>query len=322
MILYLASNNNSNLLDFTGLYDENSAIKKMVGFFILKQFIVYDMRNFSHCTELVLDRTAFSDSDKDFVEAIEEFLIMYSARITVIYEGLEKGSNLFSSLLNAGVGNIVTAVNIENIQEEIRECLSDEGMTRYTVKKDKGNKKIVFDCENVKISVVGSQIRIGTTTLAIGLVSWINSVGGKVCYIERDNEKYKLLTSIYEMEKLNVGYNYNGIDFYNSETESKYNFIIFDNSIDVIKSKDINLLCCGGKPFEIPYSIRLIKQYESDNACLVCNFINSETQNICNDIFKSDCHNVLFMDYQPDFFDSKNNEKLYKSILSKYIKAV
>jgi hypothetical protein len=54
MILYLSSAQHSNLLDFTGLYDRDSTtIKKMAGNFVLKQFIVYDMRNFSHFSEVV-----------------------------------------------------------------------------------------------------------------------------------------------------------------------------------------------------------------------------------------------------------------------------
>ena len=100
MILYLSSTEHTNLLDFTGWYDTNSdtPIKKMVGSFVLKQFIVYDMRNFSHVTEVVLDRIAFGDSDGEFAEAIEEFLTMYSPRITVIYEGLKQDTPLFLAL--------------------------------------------------------------------------------------------------------------------------------------------------------------------------------------------------------------------------------
>ncbi|HIS62739.1 MAG TPA: hypothetical protein IAC14_10965 [Candidatus Scybalomonas excrementigallinarum] len=48
------------------------------------------MRNFAHVTELVLDRIAFDDSDEEVAEAIEEFLMMYQVRITLIYEGLKQ----------------------------------------------------------------------------------------------------------------------------------------------------------------------------------------------------------------------------------------
>lgn len=106
MILYLSSAQHTNLLDFTGWYDTDSEmpIKMLVGSFVLKQFIIYDMRNFSHFTEVVLDRIAFEDSDAEFAEAIEELLTMYNPRITVIREGLKQDDPLFQALLDRGVG--------------------------------------------------------------------------------------------------------------------------------------------------------------------------------------------------------------------------
>ena len=72
MILYLASTQHTNLLDFTGWYapDSDTPIKKMVGSFVLQQFVVHDMRNFSHFTDVVLDRPAFGDDDTGFANAI------------------------------------------------------------------------------------------------------------------------------------------------------------------------------------------------------------------------------------------------------------
>lgn len=79
MILYLSSQQHTNLLDFLAEKEDALPVKKMTGNFMLKQFVIYDMRNFSHCTELVLDRIAFGDEDRDFAQAIKEFLTMYNA---------------------------------------------------------------------------------------------------------------------------------------------------------------------------------------------------------------------------------------------------
>ena len=121
MILYLSSTQHTNLLDFTGFYEPDSEmpIKKMVGSFVLKQFVVYDMRSFAHFTDVVLDRPAFGDTDEEFAQAIEEFLTMYSARVTVICEGLTRADPLFQSLLDSGVGIIVCDSEIGEIQQEI-----------------------------------------------------------------------------------------------------------------------------------------------------------------------------------------------------------
>lgn len=173
MILYLTSQQHTNLLDFLTEQTDALPIKKMTGNFMLKQFVIYDMRNFSHCTELVLDRDAFGDDDIHFAEAIEEFLTMYNARITVICEGLQESAPLCHDLLEAGVGNIVTAEEIGAIQNEIRQSLSGQGMTRCKPKErtkpQEKEKLYQFATEGVRITMVSSQSRIGTTTMALGL---------------------------------------------------------------------------------------------------------------------------------------------------------
>ena len=134
MILYMTTQDHTDLLDFYIEREGTLPVKKMTGSFILKQFVVYDMRNFSHCTELVLDREACRDGDDVFVEAIEEFSTMYQARVTVIAEGLGQEEALFIKLLEAGIGNIVTERAIERQQEEIEECLSSQGLRKYRIR--------------------------------------------------------------------------------------------------------------------------------------------------------------------------------------------
>ena len=54
MILYMTTQDHTDLLDFYIEREGTLPVKKMTGSFILKQFVIYDMRNFSHCTELIL----------------------------------------------------------------------------------------------------------------------------------------------------------------------------------------------------------------------------------------------------------------------------
>ena len=136
MILYFTTAEHTNLLDFLKNQEEYNevSITKMTGTFELSQFVVRDMRNFSHFTEVVIDRTAFTDADKEFVDAIEQFLTMYYARITVIDERLTANDKLFGQLLDIGVGNIVTAFDIATIQVEILACISGNGLQKYNAK--------------------------------------------------------------------------------------------------------------------------------------------------------------------------------------------
>lgn len=334
MILYLSSTENTNLLDFTGWYDtdSNTPIKKMVGNFILKQFIVYDMRNFSHVTEVVLDRIAFGDSDDEFAEAIEEFLTMYSPRITVIYEGLKQDSSLFQALLNSGVGNIVCETEIAVIQREITECLSERGMTRYhpkeRTKKAEGIKRYSFDCENIHIAVISSQPRMGATTTAIGFSSWLSAVGASVCYVEESQSGIlNMMAADYEMEQEEDGWRLDGVYYGTIPLSRPVNFVIHDfgymaDPKAALENIHMLLLVCGTKSYEIGFSMRLLKQLETTDAYILCPFTHERVRMDYADIFQSNFHKVLFLDYQPELTDGMSNAKPYKAMVTKYIAGV
>lgn len=331
MILYLSSTEHTNLLDFTGWYDTDSdtTIKKLVGSFVLKQFIIYDMRNFSHFTGVILDRIAFGDSDEEFAEAIEEFLTMYSPRITVIYEGLKQDSSLFRALLNSGVGNIVCGTEIEAIQREITECLSEQGMTRYSpkerIKQAAGIRRYRFDCENIHIAVISSQARMGATTVAIGLSSWLAAVGASVCYVEEnDSGILTTMASDYDMEPDGDGWRLDGVHYGTIPMTKPVNFIVYDFGYitslnESVSNADILLAVCGTKPYEIPYSMKLLKQLDTTDAYVICPFTHEKVKDDYSAILQSEFHKILFIDYQPEPTDSMSNAKVYKTMMTKYI---
>ena len=326
MILYLSSTQHTNLLDFTGWYapDSDTPIKKMVGSFILQQFVVHDMRNFSHFTDVVLDRLAFGDDDAGFAGAIEEFLTMYHARVTVICEGLTPANPLFQALLDSGVGNIVCDTEITVIQQEINECLSETGMTRYNPKErpQKDGVQYRFTCENVVIAVGGAQPRIGTTTAAMGLCHWLQSVGAAVCYVEaNENGHLPLLARSYGMEQSGDDWLYEGVQYRRQEPETPVHFIVRDMGSAAITLADADVLVmgCGSKPQELPYTAKLKRTQEGNHAYLLCPFVVEEIREDVADALQDDYHKVLFLDYQPEPTDGAANSKQFKRMITKYI---
>ncbi len=330
MILYLSSTQHTNLLDFTGFYEPDSGmpVKKMVGNFLLKQFVVYDMRSFAHFTDVVLDRPAFGDTDEEFAQAIEEFLTMYSARVTVICEGLTQADPLFQALLDSGVGNIVCDTEIREIQQEIRECLSDQGMTRYAAKERParagGQEYFRFDCKNV--AVVGSQPRIGTTTAAVGLCTWLARVGASVCYVEAHADGHlAALARGYEMEAEEDGWQFEGVHYRNTEPKEEVNFVVYDLGSGITEGKrlleraDIRLLVCGTKPYELGFTVRLQASLMGAHAHLLCPFVAEGMKDDLAEALQNDYHKVMFSEYQPELTDSDCNGKQYKNLIARYI---
>lgn len=329
MILYLSSVQHTNLLDFAGFYEPESEIpvKKMVGNFVLKQFVIYDMRNFAHFTDVVLDRPAFGDTDEEFVQGVEEFLTMYCARVTVICEGLTQSDSLFRALLESGVGNIVCDTDIGEMQQEIRECLSVQGMTRYTPKERPGKPELYrFDCKNVVVVVAGSQPRIGTTTAAVGLCAWLARVGASVCYVEANTSGHlAALVRGYEMETEQEGWRFEGVHYRRGEPLGDVNFVVYDVGSDfavkhdLLESAKIRLLVCGTKPHELGNTVRLQANLAGTHACLLCPFVTEGIKEDLAAALQNEYHNVMFSEYQPELTDSDCNAKQYRNMVARYI---
>lgn len=328
MILYLTSQQHTNLLDFLTEQTDTLPIKKMTGNFMLKQFVIYDMRNFSHCTELVLDRDAFGDDDIHFAEAIEEFLTMYNARITVICEGLQESAPLCHDLLEAGVGNIVTAEEIGAIQNEIRQSLSGQGMTRYKPKErtkpQEKEKLYQFATEGVRITMVSSQSRIGTTTMALGLTAWLGSVGASVAYVEHNSSgMIPYLSEAYEMDEEAGGFRLEKMWYGTQNPDAGFHFIVEDYGTNLPEEVgEVVVLVCGTKPYEIAHTMKLLQRYETTPAFVLCPFVDKTLYDTYADAFQSDYHKVLFAEYQPDCMNGKPNEKVFTSMIETYIAGV
>ena len=283
------------------------------------------MRNFSHCTELVLDRDAFGDDDIHFAEAIEEFLTMYNARITVICEGLQESAPLCHDLLEAGVGNIVTAEEIGAIQNEIRQSLSGQGMTRYKPKErtkpQEKEKLYQFATEGVRITMVSSQSRIGTTTMALGLTAWLGSVGASVAYVEHNSSgMIPYLSEAYEMDEEAGGYRLEKMWYGTQPPDAGFHFLIEDYGTDRPEvDTDILLLVCGTKPYEIVHTMKLLEKYDTKPAFVLCPFVEASLQDTYVEAFQTDYHKVFFLEYQPDCMNGSPNAKIFKIIIKNYI---
>ncbi len=325
MVLYLSSQQHTNLLNFMAEQEDALPVKKMTGNFMLKQFVVYDMRNFSHCTELVLDRIAFGDEDGDFAHAIEEFLTMYNARVTVICEGLKEHDPLCRALLDAGVGNIVTSVEIGEMQEEIRQSLGSRGMTRFSPRErerpEAQGEHYRFTAESVRIAMVGSQRRIGTTTAALGFAAWLGSVGASAAYVEKNGSgNIPYLRDAYEMDEEAGGFRLERIWYGEQAPGAGFHFLIEDcGTMDMETEADILLLVCGTKPYEIVHTMNLLEKYGTKEAFIVCPFVEKSLRDTYEAALRTDCHRVLFLEYQPDCMDGSPNAKVFKNIIERYI---
>jgi hypothetical protein len=170
-------------------------------------------------------------------------------------------------------------------------------------KKAEGIKRYRFDCENIHIAVISSQPRMGATTTAIGLSSWLAAVGASVSYVEdNDSGILSAMASDYDMEPDGDGWLLDGVRYGTAPAEETANFIVYDVGClpslnETVRTADMLLAVCGTKPYELPRSMLLLRRLETTDAYILCPFTHEKVKGDYAVILQSDFHKVLFLDY-------------------------
>ena len=346
MLLYLSSNGKSDLLDFIKeqKIDPKKTelmMKKLVGRFTLKQFVVKDMRNYLACRFFVVDLSCIEDSLEDFIIAIKSFQMMFNARIIVVLSGIRNESSYLNRLIETGVTELITAATKTELQEEVLECLSKDGMERYkpkkeasklgikTVKQSIVNPEVVqipqykWNAKNVKIAIVGASRRSGVTITAFNFANWLIARGATACYVEMNmNRHLRFLIERFTVEKIGEHYPVGDVDcFLTNEIDKDYNFIIYDlGSADEMPSvfyeSEIRLLCGSLLPYEEPKYSKLLHQCDGIAAFKMALKVPEEFQVDCKEIFGED---LLIAEASHDLFNDNCNGHIYSPMINSYI---
>ena len=211
------------------------------------------------------------------------------------------------------------------MQEEIRQSLSPRGMTKFSPRERERPKKqrehYCFHADSVRIAMVSSQSRIGTTTTALGFAAWLGSVGASVAYVEKNGSGIiPFLRDAYEMDEEAGGCRLEKMWYGTQAPEAGFHFLIEDYGTGRPEvDADILLLVCGMKPYEIEHTMRLLGQYETRAAFILCPFVEKTLQDTYAEAFQTDYHKVFFLGYQPDCMDGSPNAKVFKNIIERYI---
>ena len=307
--------------------DKKLVIKKLSGEFNLNKFVVHDMRNLSHCTQIVIDLKAITDTEEELINAITAFKSIYNAKFVIIAEGLK--GELLKNLINIEIYNLITAETIEEIKKEIEQCVIGDGMTyqdclKYMMDVENPS-RFDFKGKNIKIAVAGVMPRIGTTTIAMSLANYLAGMGAKVGYVESNTSgNLKLMSKFYdELSKNNGFYEYKGIGYYidGQQIGPEYNCLIYDigklTDKNLFKDNDINILCAGSKPHEIwsLYQVAdIILNIEVD---IVFSFASYRGKTKVEKLMGELKKNYYYVNSSTDFFDGNVNKEAFDKILAK-----
>ena len=337
MLLYLTSNQKSNLID-AAVRNMTLPAKKLVGRFSLKSFVTKDMRNYANAKFFVVDAACIEESGSDFTLALQSFQMMFSARIIVILSGCKDVNGEVQRLLSIGVVNLVTGETMEDALDELTEALSDEGMQRYVVKapvceqpatqreKDPEPDEIIpyrWNARNIRIAVAGSQRRSGVTVTAFNLASWLVARGAEVAYIEaNENRHLQLLLNLYEAAPDGEHYTIDGIDCYlTNEPDKAYQFIIYDCGVmqaptSIFCDADHRLLCGSVLPYEIPAFHKALEVCGGLEVRPVAISVPGEFREYCRELFGGE---MEMAEASHNLFAERTNGRLYKRLVEPYI---
>ncbi|WP_233500832.1 hypothetical protein [Paenibacillus antibioticophila] len=336
LILYLTSNARVNLLDF--LDDElELPVKKLVGQFSLLSFVVRDMRHFSHVRYVALDRAAITEPDDELVQALLSYLTIYDMRVILIAEGLPMSSPFMQRLTLAGLLNIVTATEIEEIQTELRACFSEDGMQRFKplfksiplqeVKPSLplDDEQYRFGCTNITIAIAGCDRRVGVTTTAFNLTCWINAHGGTACYLEANTGKHLAhIIQLFKPDKRGNAYVMDHIDLYfTPELNQTYNFIVIDCGTlsertlkDSFVNADVRILCGSAMPYELPVFYKAMDRCKELSTQALGLFVPEDLKPY---LVQSISKDILFGNNSHDLFDPNVNGHFHKKVLEVFM---
>ncbi|MDF2923926.1 MAG: hypothetical protein K0R57_2840 [Paenibacillaceae bacterium] len=296
------------------------------------------MRHFSHVRYVAIDRETILESDEKMVQALQSFQTMYEIRVIVIAEGLPESSPFLRQLVQTDILNIVAAEEIKTMQEEIRECFSEQGMQRFIpaasveLQEEKPQpvpsdeeKQYHFNCTNVTIAIAGFDRRVGVTTTAFNLVCWINAHGGTACYLEANPSHHLAhIIHLFQAEKTGNAYVMENCDFYmTKEIKREYNFIVVDcgalgdkNLQEAFVNVNIRVLCGSAMPYELPVFYRAIERCKDLSVWALGLFVPADMQLYLKNSIQ---HNIQFSEVSHNLFDWKANDRVCKNSLKDYI---
>ena len=311
MILYVTGRNHTNLLDFLG---DGHPCNKMEGQYYLAQWL-HDIRGFAHVTELVLDRQAFYEDDGGFASAVERLLLLHGARVTVLLFGTGADSPAVAALLGCGVTNIVTATEPDDVRDEIRECLSPDGMARFGTGRGRAYR---FRRTGITAAVTGSQPRIGVTNTALGFAKWLTGRGAGVAVITGE---YARMGRYLELAPSGEGFLWQGIHVGGTLPEGDFTFVIHDGGTGRA-APDLTVGVCGFKAYEMEHTLRFLNPLgQTKNSHLAVNFLHEESHGDIRASLRDVIPDVPvgFLSYMPDPEYPEGNGKLFRRFIEEFI---
>ncbi|RPF43385.1 hypothetical protein EDD70_2349 [Hydrogenoanaerobacterium saccharovorans] len=338
MILYLHPKGKAKLLDEIAL-ESNQYLKTICTADIesLNTFVMYSQGNFlnsNYCVFYLIPYELSANQKDDLIKSIQTYKCIYSARLILILPDLQKDSELMSRVIAEDIRNLITCIEDEDILNECRQCLTENGKefqdTAHFFAQEKINTAIDYIKPHVEtpskpihIAVGGSLSRIGVTTQALAIYRYLEWLGLKCCYIDTSGRHMEALSALYGKPITDGTVTIENIRMYQSvpadETCNAFILdygVLDDSNLKSYTDSDVMVLCCGTKAWELPcLADLLVKSEKLHQALMLFSFAGDSERESAANLLASITKQVFFSPYAPGIFDSKINTDFYSSLL-------
>lgn len=151
MLSYIASNSTANLINTICKEDGITILNQEVEEIDFLKYIKQTKVNFNLIKYLIIDLDQLKNTDDEVINSIKYFKEMcVNTRIIVIAKGYDNQNVILTNLYQNRIYNIINALDEVQIREEIKKCLSQNGLQEKDARRfkkievEKDGKKVKY----------------------------------------------------------------------------------------------------------------------------------------------------------------------------------
>lgn len=310
-----------------GYFIEEYCKKRKIPFFLIEPKInietqVNEILEYQKQDYTIFDIEQYIDEPKVLAEWIGKICSTNCSSPIIFAPGYRTYASVITALADSGVKYFVFSSTLSDMKDEFEKCLNGfydanpiEIITELQEEEEK-EQKIIQSSKS--IAIAGACNRIGTTTVAMQFVKWLQFLGKKVCYIHMNNTDYiNGLQTWYEVEHEDKELGcvtYQGVDhFYKMEKikdimQKGYEYLVYDygcyfstdfNRVSFLE-KDTQVFVVGIDQSEMQHTRNIIDSAFYDSVNYIFNFTAETDRNVICEMMDDKADKTFFIEYVPE----------------------
>lgn len=287
----------------------------------------------------IFDVEQYLDDAEDVVDGIIKICNANNSKPIIFAAGYMNNSNIIVSAANKGITYFVTAVMLSDMKDQLEKCLNGyydangisevEELQKIAAEEQEAREAASGDSKT--IAIAGACRRIGTTTMAVQVIRYIQMQGKTACYIQMNDSSYindmKDWYTVTEDKELGL-VTFQGVDHYydlnkiRNVIEKHYDYYVYDygtyfdgnfNKVSFLE-RDIQIFVVGSEPGEMTDTRKILESSFYNTSNYVFNFTSEADRKDLKEMMEEKAEQTYFIENIPDKYVYVPNECYEKMI--------